>query len=170
MSDLSAATGIISDVGVIGGAGLIGVVAYFLKKLVTKVDTNSDEMASFRAQALQDIGSLKEGVNQSLLLNKKEIVAMFHDVCHERQGTCSGLVEAKLENLKSHYLKVCQRIDELTYARKDAWKEQRKTNSHLYETLYIRLVNKEEQNGQKTAMGISFNLYTVFGFLYASDV
>ena len=133
----------VSSVGVLGGTGLIGVVAYFLKKLVSKIDNNSDNMASFRQKMIEDIGCLKDGVNQTLLINKKEIVAMFHDICHERQGTCSGLVEARLDNLKSHYLKVCHRIDEITLERKDAWKEQRKTNSNLYETLYARLVDKE---------------------------
>lgn len=134
---------LVSNIGVVGGTGLIAVVAYFLKKLVGKIDNNSEAMNVFRTQMLKDIGGLKDGVQQSLLVNKKEIVSMFHEVCHERQGTCHSLVEARLDNLKTHYLKVCHRLDEITSERKEAWKEQRNVNSNIYDTLYQRLVNKE---------------------------
>jgi ABC-type Na+ transport system ATPase subunit NatA len=143
----------ISSFGFIGGTTLLAVVAYFLKKLVTKVDTNGESVQEFRQQVLKDIGSLKDGVNQSLLINKKEVISMFHEVCHERQGTCSGLVEARIENLKSHYLKICHRIDEMTNERKDAWKEQRNINSNLYDTLYKRLVDKEGARWAKESNG-----------------
>jgi uncharacterized protein HemX len=104
----------------VAASAVIAVLAYFLKK-------QNDKIESMDAK----LGQLRELLSGELKLTKKEVVGLFHDICHERQESCYKVVATRLEGMQRSYDVLCQKIDLLRQDRAKDWDRQYSINEKL---------------------------------------
>ena len=85
-----------------------------MSKTVDGVNTRIDDMRSDVFEKIED--------------TETKIVAQFHDLCHERQGHCQDLQDAKVRG-------VCTKVDGFKKENDDKWKRQEAVNDKLEQGL-----------------------------------
>ena len=103
---------------------LLGVIGFFLKRVIVQIQTNHAELVEFKNQFEIRVHGLE-----------KDVVTSFHNVCHERQSSCGALQEVKLEALRHSNTAACIKIEKLVTERKEAWREQQKINGSIFKRL-----------------------------------
>lgn len=100
-----------------GFASVVAVVGYFLKKQNDKIDSVDVKLAT-----------ITRDLKEEMKVTKKDMVDLFQDVCHERQGACSKLVDTKLENIKTVGTAICSKIEGIKADRFERWRKQELIN------------------------------------------
>ena len=101
---------------IISGTGVIGIMSmirYFLKKQNDKIESIDEKLRA-----------ISKDFSKEMKLTKKEVVALFHDICHERQSSCSSLMEVRIEGVQKQQTILCSNIEEVRSQNKEAWREQ----------------------------------------------
>lgn len=135
----------------ISGGGLImmTVVGYFLKKTYTKIDDTSDAVIELGKSFADKVEEIDENFSKKIdqlefkleaetKSTKTEIVQIFQDICHERQGSCGRLRDAKLDIITVATKNCCVKIQKVIDDRERKWDKQEQLNeqfkTHLYQT------------------------------------
>ena len=104
----------------IGMTGILGMLGYFLKK-------QNDKIESVDAK-LKD---MTKELSLELRLSKKEVVTLFHEICHERQASCSALIDTKIEGMKQQQGVICHKVDAFRTEQRDCWQRQESINDNV---------------------------------------
>ena len=112
-----------------GGAAMIAIVGYFLRKVDSKVDDNASVVAGLR----QSISEMRNGI-------RDDITVIFNTICHERQDACNKLQDIKFTSSNAGHAQVCSKFAQLNTDRKDNWREQKEWNRRM-EDLVLRKYN-----------------------------
>ncbi len=117
------------------GGTLLGLIAYFLRKTDKKVDANAEKLELFRADIVEFKGDIKTQISTMRDDLKEDMIEIFNDTCHERQGSCSRLQDTKMAALEAREHTICAKIAKLESDRREDWGEQRRWNQRWEDKL-----------------------------------
>jgi hypothetical protein len=121
-------------VEIIAGAGMtvaLGVVGYFLKKTHDKIEGTSTAITALSKEMGMQVDLLKEKIAKETKTSRDEIVEIFQDICHERQGACARLQEAKLVAVENASKATCAKLQALASDRERRWEKQGEVNDRF---------------------------------------
>lgn len=107
-------------IGVVAVTTPMTIIGYFLKKQNDKLEDMGNTMNLLQS-------TLTAQINES----KGDMVKLFQDVCHERQGACSRLIEQRVENLRTLGDGICRKIDAIKSDRVEKWRKQDAMNDRM---------------------------------------
>jgi len=112
-----------------GGAAMIAVVGYFLRKVDIKVDDNASVVNGLRTS----MSEMRSGI-------RDDITLLFNTICHERQGACVKLQDIKFASGDATDSHICSRFAQLSADIKDNFRDQKEWNRRM-EDLVLRKYN-----------------------------
>ena len=123
---------------IIGGGGvtLLGVVTFFLKKTHDKIESTAAAVNSMNKSVADQIDALELKLESETKNSRKEIIEVFQDVCHERQGACGRLRDAMLSSVESQAKAACIKIGKVAEDREKRWEKQEIINDQIKRVLY----------------------------------
>jgi len=123
---------------IIGGGGvtLLGVVTFFLKKTHDKIESTAAAVNSMNKSVARQIDALELKLESETKNSRKEIIEVFQDVCHERQGACTRLRDALLLSVENKAKAACSKIEKVVLDRDKKWEKQELINDQIKRVLY----------------------------------
>lgn len=100
-----------------GLLGMTGVIGYFLKKQNEKIEGVDSKITNLQTNLRADV-----------LNNKKEIIMMFQDICHERQLSCGKVQDVRLDGLHKEGKSICEKVNRIKEDRGEKWRNQERIN------------------------------------------
>ena len=119
-----------------GGVTLFGVVGYFLKKTIDKIDSTATAVAVLGQNVESQIDRLEGRLEVETKATKVEIVKIFQDICHERQGACGRLRDAMLHSVEQKAQTACLKAERIMEDRERRWEKQEQINDQIKRVLY----------------------------------
>jgi hypothetical protein len=108
---------------------LLGIIGYFIKKVLTRIDLHTDIINSVKLDLATQLVNIRLNLREDMTI-------IFNNTCEERQGSCARLQQAKLDTLTSTHSAICAKLGRLDTERRDAWSEQRRWNDKIETTIY----------------------------------
>jgi Na+-transporting NADH:ubiquinone oxidoreductase subunit NqrC len=103
---------------------IVSLISYFLKKQnekIESIDVKLKQMSDFFVSEIK--------------LTKKEVVSLFHEICHERQNSCATLMQTRIESVQKQQTLLCHKIDAMRVEQREAWSHQNSFNDITKEHL-----------------------------------
>jgi len=91
------------------------------------VGTKCDDLS----REIKETNSEIVGYKESWEKRKEGLLETFDRICHERQGACAGLVDAKLEGVDKSFSHVCGKFEEIKHDRELRWSKQDEINADV---------------------------------------
>jgi hypothetical protein len=92
---------------------IISLISYFLKKQNEKIENIDTKL-----KEISDV------FTSEIKLTKKEVVGLFHEICHERQNSCATLMQTRIEGVQKQQNLICHKIDAMRIEQREAWHQQ----------------------------------------------
>lgn len=119
-----------------GGVTLLGAVTYFLKKTHDKIDSTAAAVSAMNTSVADQIDRLENKLEAETKNTQKEIIQVFQDICHERQGACGRLRDAMLRSVEAKAQAACHKIEKVVVDRDRRWDRQESINDQIKRVLY----------------------------------
>ena len=111
-------------------AFIVVLILWILRRQGTITDKIGDKLDGFQ----KEIGSVKAevvGYRESWEKRKDGLLETFNRICHERQESCAGLVDTKLEGVDKSFSHVCTKVNEIKRDRERRWSKQDEINADV---------------------------------------
>jgi hypothetical protein len=115
---------------------LMGVVAYFLRRVHMQVDENGRAVVQFKAEVDRRFAQVEQKIEDTAKETRKELIEMFGTQCHERQDSCGKLRDAKLEKVENKCRTQCEQIRRMEEDRNKKWDRQESVNDQFRAVLH----------------------------------
>jgi hypothetical protein len=109
---------------------IIALILWILRRQSAITDGINKKMDAFNSR-IGEVSSEIIGYRESWDTRKVGILKGFDRVCHERQESCSGLVDSKLENIDTQFGHVCRKFEDMKRDRERKWEKQEKINERI---------------------------------------
>ena len=123
---------------IVGGSGisLLAAVTYFLKKTHDKIEGTAIAVTTLGRNVEEQIDKLESKMETETKNTQKEIIQVFQDICHERQGACTRLRDALLLSVENRAKAACIKIEKVAEDRERRWEKQEIINDKIKRVLY----------------------------------
>lgn len=119
-----------------GIVGLIGVVGYFLRQKDKKIESITGALEKLGIDFDARLDKLEIKLEAETKSTKAEMIQVFQDICHERQGACGKLRDAMLQGVDQRAAAACNKISKVMEDRDRKWEKQEEFNDKVKRVLY----------------------------------
>jgi hypothetical protein len=109
---------------------IIALILWILRRQSAITDGIGKKMDAFNGR-IGEVNTAIVEYKESWDTRKLGILKGFDSVCHERQASCAGLVDSKLDNIDTQFGHVCRKFEDMKRDREKKWEKQGHLNDHL---------------------------------------